>query len=60
LPITFANLQSTKRKSGREEKVPDWFSKRENTADVRTEDEKKAFEEERRKLLEELGIQDGQ
>lgn len=41
LPITFANLQSTKRKSGREEKVPDWFNKRENTADVRTEDEKK-------------------
>jgi len=60
LPITFANLQSTKRKSGREEKVPDWFNKRENTADVRTEDEKKAFEEERRKLLEELGMQDSQ
>jgi plasmid replication initiation protein len=60
LPITFANLQPTKRKAGREERVPDWFNKRENTADIRTEDEKKAFEEERQKLLEELGIQDGQ
>jgi len=56
LPITFANLQSTKRKSRREERVPDWFNKRENGADVLSEAEKKAFEEERRKLLEELGI----
>lgn len=53
LPVTFANLKSSKRNTGREERVPDWFNK-EYSESERTEDEQKEMDEKRQKLIEEL------
>lgn len=52
---------TTRRKSGREERVPDWFYKKEEKQGKRVEPKKTSnsdfnVEEERRKLMKELGI----
>ena len=54
---TFANLQRTKERiTGREEIIPDWFKKEYETPDYKGM-EKNETDEERQKLLKELGIE---
>ena len=55
LPVTFANLKSSKRNTGREERVPDWFNK-EYSEPERTEDEQKELDEKRQELMEKLKL----
>lgn len=47
---------AAKRKSTREEKVPEWFQKKEETSQKKTTQQSSDIEEERRKLLKELGV----
>lgn len=47
---------SAKRSSGREEKVPEWFYKKDDKEQKKTPKSSTKLDEERRKLLEELGV----
>ena len=56
LPVTFADLKPSQRETGRTEKVPEWFKNRSEPKKDKNEIDMN-IEEERQKLLKELGIE---
>jgi len=54
LPVTFAELKPSQRRTGRVEKVPEWFKNRSESKESRKEIDLNIVEE-RQKLLKELG-----
>lgn len=60
VPNTAGSSKSRRKQSGREEKVPDWFYKRNDSAHKESEDTSDIdFEKERQKIMEKLGRTDG-
>lgn len=55
-PVTFADLKPTQRRTGRAEKLPEWFKNRSATKEVEKKIDSNIVEE-RQKLLNELGIE---
>ncbi len=58
LSVTFADLKPSKRRTGRVEKVPEWFKNRSESKESRKEIDFNIVEE-RQKLLKELGNENG-
>ena len=56
LPVTFADLKPSQRRTGRAEKIPEWFKNRSEPKEVKKEIDSNIVEE-RQKLLNELGIE---
>lgn len=59
LPVTFADLKPSQRRTGRVEKIPEWFKNRSESKESRKEIDLNIVEE-RQKLLKELGNENGQ
>lgn len=59
LPVTFADLKPSQRRTGRAEKVPEWFKNRSAPKEVEEKIDSNIVEE-RQKLLNELGIKNDQ
>ncbi|WP_255550508.1 replication initiation protein [Sporosarcina sp. E16_3] len=59
LPVTFADLKPSQRRTGRAEKIPEWFKNRSATNEVEKKIDSNIVEE-RQKLLNELGIKNDQ
>ena len=57
LPVTFADLKPSQRRTGRAEKIPEWFKNRNEPKEVAKEIDSNITEE-RQKLMDELGIED--
>ena len=57
LPVTFADLKPSQRRTGRAEKIPEWFKNRNEPKEVAKGIDSNIAEE-RQKLLDELGIKD--
>jgi len=59
LPVSFADLKPSQRRTGRAEKLPEWFKNRNETKEVEKKMDSNIVEE-RQKLLNELGIKNDQ
>ena len=59
LPVTFADLKPSQRRTGRAEKIPEWFKNRSSPKEVEKKIDSNIVEE-RQKLLNELGIENDQ
>lgn len=57
VPVTFADLKPSQRRSGPTEKIPEWFKSRNEPKEVEKEIDSNIVEE-RQKLLNELGIEE--
>lgn len=58
LPVTFADLKPSQRRTGRAEKLPAWFKNRSEPKEAKKETDLNIVEE-RQKLLKELGSENG-
>jgi len=59
LPVTFADLKPSQRRTGRAEKIPEWFKNRSAPKEAEKKIDSNIVEE-RQKLLNELGIENDQ